>query len=71
MIVLFKFEEEFYKKHGVDVDFVGHPLLDIVRPSLDKKEFCSKLALSESKTTIALLPGSRKQEIKNILPKCM
>ncbi len=68
MIVLFKFEQEFYRKHGIDVDFVGHPLLDIVRPIREKKEFYDKLKLYESKTTIALLPGSRKQEIENILP---
>jgi len=68
MIVLFKFEEEFYKKEGIDVDFVGHPLLDISGPSMDKEEFRRKLGFSESKTTIALLPGSRKQEIKHILP---
>ncbi len=68
MIVLFKFEKEFYQKYGIDVHLVGHPLLDIVRPTTEKKEFCNDLKLYESKTTIALLPGSRKQEIKNILP---
>lgn len=68
MIVIFKFEEEFYKKYGIDADFVGHPLLDIVKPTTAKKEFLSTLGFSESKTTIALLPGSRRQEIKNILP---
>ncbi len=68
MIVLFKFEKEFYKTHGLDVDLVGHPLLDIVKPSSERKEFLSQLGLLENKTTIALLPGSRKQEIKNILP---
>jgi lipid-A-disaccharide synthase len=68
MIVIFKFEEEFYKKYGVDVDFVGHPLLDIVKPSIEKKEFLRKFNLSEAKTTLALLPGSRRQEIENILP---
>lgn len=68
MLVLFKFEEEFYKRYGIDAVFVGHPLLDIVKPVMDKKEFLNKLNLSESKTTIALLPGSRKEEIKNILP---
>ena len=68
MIVLFKFEEEFYKKYGVDVDFAGHPLLDIVRPAMERKEFLRQFNLSDSKTTIALLPGSRRQEIKNILP---
>jgi lipid-A-disaccharide synthase len=68
MIVLFKFEEDFYKKFGMDVDFVGHPLLDIVNPSMKKEEFLNKFGLSISKTTIALLPGSRRQEIENILP---
>jgi len=68
MIVLFKFEEDFYKKNGIAVDFVGHPLLDTVRPSIDKKDFLNKFRLAESKTTVTLLPGSRKQEVENILP---
>lgn len=68
IIVLFKFEEEFYKKFAINADFVGHPLLDIVKPTMDEKEFLLKYNLSESKTTIALLPGSRKAEIENILP---
>ncbi|MGA2775215.1 MAG: lipid-A-disaccharide synthase [Candidatus Omnitrophota bacterium] len=68
MIVLFKFEEDFYKKYGVSVDFVGHPLLDIVKPLMDKKEFLASLNFVENKTTISLLPGSRKGEIENILP---
>lgn len=68
MLVLFKFEEKFYKKHGIDADFVGHPLLDIVKPSMGKKELLDSLKFKDSKTTIALLPGSRKAEIENILP---
>lgn len=68
MIVLFKFEEELYKKYGVNVDFAGHPLIDIVKPSMEKKEFISQFKLSESKTTICLLPGSRRTEIEYILP---
>jgi lipid-A-disaccharide synthase len=68
MIVLFKFEEEFYRKYGVDVDFVGHPLLDIVTATADKKEFRDRFGMSQVKKTIALLPGSRKAEIKNVLP---
>jgi len=68
MIVILKFEEEFYKRYGINVDFVGHPLLDIVQPTMEKKEFLDKFKLSESKITIALLPGSRRQEIENILP---
>lgn len=68
VIVIFPFEKEFYKKHGVDVDFVGHPLLDTVKPTLPKAEFQAKYGLSPAKKTIALLPGSRKAEIKHILP---
>jgi len=68
MIVLFKFEEEFYKNLGIDVTFVGHPLLDIVKPTMEKSQFINQYGLSEAKTIVALLPGSRKQEIDNILP---
>jgi len=68
LIVLFKFEEDFYRKHGVNALFAGHPLLDIVKPKLAKHDLLTKHGLSESKTTIALLPGSRKQEITRILP---
>jgi len=68
MIVLFKFEEEFYKKHGIEVDFVGHPLLDTIKPSAKKSETLAQFGLDSSKTIIALLPGSRNAEIKNILP---
>lgn len=60
IIVIFKFEEEFYKKYGIEADFVGHPLLDIVPQEAGKKE--------SAKTTITLLPGSRRQEVKHILP---
>lgn len=67
LLVIFKFEQEFYKKFGIDADFVGHPLLDIVGPTMEKKESLNKFHLHESKFTIALLPGSRKSEIKNIL----
>ena len=68
LIVLFQFEKEFYKKYGINSDFVGHPLLDIVRPTMTKEEFSKNINLSGNKTTIALLPGSRRQEIEKILP---
>jgi len=68
MIVLFKFEEEFYRNNGMDAVFAGHPLLDIVKPLIQKKEFLNNFFLDESKPVIALLPGSRRQEVKNILP---
>lgn len=68
MIVLFKFEESFYRKFGIEAHFVGHPLLDIVSPQMNSRDFMDKYQLSERKTIISLLPGSRKQEVKNILP---
>ena len=68
MIVLFPFEKEFYKKYAMDVDLVGHPLLDIVKSKETKSSLLKTLNLSQEKTTISLLPGSRKQEIRKILP---
>ncbi|PIS34286.1 MAG: lipid-A-disaccharide synthase [Candidatus Omnitrophica bacterium CG08_land_8_20_14_0_20_41_16] len=68
IIVLFKFEREFYQKYGIDADWAGQPLLDIVKPTMPKEELLRNLKLSSAKVTIALLPGSRKQEIKRILP---
>ncbi|MDI6758198.1 MAG: lipid-A-disaccharide synthase [Candidatus Omnitrophota bacterium] len=68
IIVFFKFEEEFYKKYGINANLIGHPLLDTCKPAMSKKELFNKLNFSETKTTFALLPGSRKQEIEKILP---
>jgi lipid-A-disaccharide synthase len=68
MIVLFKFEEEFYKKHSVQASCVGHPLIDVAAPTLKKEDFLESYRVSASKKIIALLPGSRKQEVKLILP---
>jgi lipid-A-disaccharide synthase len=68
MIVIFKFEEELYKSHGVNAVFAGHPLLDIVKPSAAKPELCKKLNLSPNKKIIALLPGSREVEVRRHLP---
>lgn len=68
MFVLFKFEEEFYKQRGIQTQYAGHPLIDIVKPTMSKQELMDNFRLSSNKKTIALLPGSRKQEIKLILP---
>jgi len=66
LFVILPFEKAFYKKHNYDVDFVGHPLLDAVedrkKTLLSKEEFYQKNKLN-SKPVIAILPGSRKQEI--------
>lgn len=68
MLVLFKFEEEFYRRNGIQSTCVGHPLLDLVKPSLSQREFLENFRISPEKKIIALLPGSRKQEVKLILP---
>lgn len=68
MIVVFKFEEEFYAKEGIKADFVGHPLLDIVKPSKPKEETLSNLRFSAAQKIVALLPGSREEEVKRLLP---
>ena len=68
MIVFFPFEEKLYKDAGVEVNFIGHPLLDLVKPSISKEEFQRKLQLNSEETLIGLLPGSRWQEIEKVLP---
>ncbi len=68
MLVLFEFEKNIYEKAGVNVSFVGHPLLDEVRASKDKVKFLGGLGLSCVKTTIGILPGSRNNEVTRILP---
>jgi len=71
MFVILPFEKEFYKKFDYEVDFVGHPLLDAIETNLQNKisfdEFTEKFNI-DNKPVIALLPGSRKQEIKRKLP---
>jgi lipid-A-disaccharide synthase len=69
MFVILPFEKEFYARYGYQVDFVGHPLLDIIDslPQPDKTAFRLANGLTD-KHIIALLPGSRKQEISRILP---
>src|SRR5437773_3841605 len=68
MLVIFPFEEEMYRKAGVDVEFVGHPLMDMVRATKSKDEFCLEYGLDARKAMVALLPGSRRKEVRFILP---
>jgi lipid-A-disaccharide synthase len=65
MFVILPFEKDFYKKFDCEVDFVGHPLLDAVANYQTQP---STLTINTNKPIIALLPGSRKQEIKTMLP---
>lgn len=70
MYVILPFEKEFYeKKHNFSVNFVGHPLLDAIanRPILNESEFRVQNSLDLEKPIIALLPGSRKQEVQKML----
>ncbi|MBU8883189.1 lipid-A-disaccharide synthase [Kaistella sp. DKR-2] len=68
MLVILPFEKEFYRKHQVDAHFVGHPLLDAISdlPSIDIRQFQSENQLN-GKEIIALLPGSREQEVTKML----
>ncbi|MCB0704609.1 MAG: lipid-A-disaccharide synthase [Saprospiraceae bacterium] len=67
LFVILPFEKAFYKKYGMDVDFVGHPLLDITANFQKDARFREKHKL-DKRPIIALLPGSRKQEISRLLP---
>lgn len=64
MLTLFPFEEKFYKKHDVPVKFVGHPTADKIPENIDNTTAKSNLNIPRNKTVVALLPGSRKSEIK-------
>jgi len=69
MFVILPFEQEFYGKYGVHADFYGHPLLDVIYDGMklkDRSSFIKENGLEE-KPIIALLPGSRKMEIKSML----
>lgn len=68
IVVFFGFEEELYRAKNIDVEFVGHPLLDTVKTTLSKNEVLKKYGLSKEKRTIALLAGSRPQEVRALLP---
>jgi lipid-A-disaccharide synthase len=68
MAVILPFEERFYRERGVDVDYVGHPLLDSIPQHLDKDEMTRKMGLENAHPVLGLLPGSRNEEIGNHLP---
>jgi lipid-A-disaccharide synthase len=68
MLVIFPFEQEIYRSAKVDVEFVGHPLMDMVRATRSKEEFCARYQLEPKKPILSLLPGSRRKEVRYILP---
>ncbi len=74
MMVILPFEEEFYARNGMQVHYVGHPLLDAVtrhdRKSTEAVGFAEQCSL-DGREVIALLPGSRRQEIVALLPQML
>ena len=68
MAVILPFEQAFYRKYGMEVDFVGHPLLDTVRTILPREAFLGHHHIPAHHTLIGLLPGSRRKEIATMLP---
>jgi lipid-A-disaccharide synthase len=68
MLVILPFEEEFYKSEGIEVEYVGHPLVEAVCATSSREEFAAKHKLDCARPIIALLPGSREKETHYHLP---
>ncbi len=69
LITILPFEKDWYARHGVDhVEYVGNPLVGEVSPGASREELCGELGLDATRPVVALLPGSRRQEIELILP---
>ncbi len=73
MIVVFPFEKKFYSDAGVEVEYVGHPLIDRLRTFsfADKEMFCSQYNLAPNKEILLIMPGSRDHEIAKIFPEAI
>jgi len=71
MVVIFPFEEAIYREAGVSVNFVGHPLVDVVKASMSRTEFAERHGLDAGRPIVTLLPGSRRSEIERHYPLIM
>jgi len=71
MVVIFPFEEAIYREAGVLVNFVGHPLVDVVKASMSRTEFAERHGLDAGRPIVTLLPGSRRSEIERHYPLIM
>jgi len=71
MLVIFPFEEPFYRERGVQAEFVGHPLAELPLPSISREQFARENGLDPARTWIGLLPGSRPKEIRDNLPEIL
>jgi lipid-A-disaccharide synthase len=67
-LVIFPFEEQFYRDHGVDATFVGHPLADQALPTIKRDDYAAQNKLDSAKPWITLMPGSRVKEVSMNLP---
>ncbi len=68
MAVILPFEKAFFRSRGMEVTFVGHPLLDVVKAEVSKTEFCREAGLNPERPIVGLVPGSRKSEISRLFP---
>ncbi|MFW2367547.1 MAG: lipid-A-disaccharide synthase [Desulforhopalus sp.] len=68
MGVILPFEEDFFLKHNVQAQYVGHPLLDSVEVTCTRDDFCKAHSIAPEQKCIGLLPGSRKREVAALLP---
>ncbi|HEX3048457.1 MAG TPA: lipid-A-disaccharide synthase, partial [Bacillota bacterium] len=68
LLAVLPFEADFYKKFGAKAEYVGHPLIDRVKTNVEPAEYRRQLNLGPGQRLAALLPGSRRQEITNLLP---
>jgi len=66
MLVVFPFEVPIYEKENVPVQFVGHPLVEEMQEVMSRENFCKRYDVNTEKKFIAVIPGSRKQEIENL-----
>jgi lipid-A-disaccharide synthase len=71
MLVIFPFEEQFYRERGVEAEFVGHPLANLPQPAVSREQFADNNRLDPETTWISLLPGSRPKEIRDNLPEML
>ncbi len=69
MLVILPFEVDFFAQHNIEAEFVGHPLLDVLRVTSTKAEFMQENKFDPRKKILAIFPGSRKQEIFHLLPE--
>ena len=67
-LVIFPFEEQFYRERGVDATFVGHPLAELPHPEIEREEYASQFHLDPAKQWVTLMPGSRVKEVRMNLP---